>query len=152
MKKANPMTRSEKFPPAHQDGVVGSSAITRPTGPVSSAAPDSQVGNASDGSSASQRTLKATPKLLQMGSSSSHSCHRMLVHGSTLTIRSKQLALRLSMLSLNRKRRAIHRLDNVFVGLGSFRFFCPHTKFCINFQSNRLLYKKNKAFALSMST
>ncbi|XP_056170796.1 probable serine/threonine-protein kinase At1g54610 isoform X2 [Syzygium oleosum] len=89
MKKANPMTRSEKFPPAHQDGVVGSSAITRPTGPVSSAAPDSQVGNASDGSSASQRTLKATPKLLQMGSSSSHSCHRMLVHGSTLTIRSK---------------------------------------------------------------
>ncbi|XP_048138414.1 probable serine/threonine-protein kinase At1g54610 isoform X4 [Rhodamnia argentea] len=101
MKKANPMSRSGKFPPAHQDGVVGSSANACLTGPVSSAAPDSRrcqslnqnssssVGNALAGSSTSQKTLKATPKLLQMGSSSSHSCHRMLVYGSNLTIRSK---------------------------------------------------------------
>lgn len=101
MKKANPMSRSEKFPPAHMDGVVGSSANAWLSGPASNAAPDSRrhrslnqnpsssVGKASTGSSTTQETLKVAPELLQVGSSSSHPCHRMLVYGSNLTIRSK---------------------------------------------------------------
>ncbi|KAF8005816.1 hypothetical protein BT93_K0177 [Corymbia citriodora subsp. variegata] len=100
-KKANPMGRSEKFPPAHQDGEVRSSANPWQTVLISSAAPDSRqrrslnqnpsssVGKASDESSVTQETLKVNPKLLQVGSSSSHSCHRMLVHGSNIKIRSK---------------------------------------------------------------